>query len=85
MAKKSAQATEEPADFEKSLKELEAIVERMEQGDTTLEESLRQFERGIALARSCQEALKKAEQKVEILIEENGKTETRTLEVDDED
>lgn len=64
-------------DFEQALKELEAIVERMEQGDITLEESLRQFERGIALARTCQEALKAAEQRVQILTEENGRTETR--------
>lgn len=85
LAKKSAQPTEDTPDFEKALKELETIVERMEQGDATLEESLRQFERGIALARSCQQALRKAEQKVEILIEENGRTDTRSLEVDDED
>lgn len=42
-----------PIDFEKSLAELEQLVARMEQGDLSLEESLKQFERGIALARSC--------------------------------
>ena len=48
--------------------ELEALVERLERGDLTLEESLKQFERGVVLARSCQTALKAAEQKVEILL-----------------
>jgi exodeoxyribonuclease VII small subunit len=55
-------------DFEKSMAELEALVERLERGDLSLEESLKQFERGVILARSCQTALKAAEQKVEILL-----------------
>ncbi|NLO79880.1 MAG: exodeoxyribonuclease VII small subunit [Xanthomonadaceae bacterium] len=57
-----------PFDFERALKELEELVERMEQGELSLEESLKTFERGIELTRSCQQALKEAEQKVEILI-----------------
>lgn len=56
------------ADFEVALAELEAVVERLEHGELSLEESLKQFERGIELARSCQESLKQAEQKVEILM-----------------
>ena len=54
-------------DFEKSLAELEQLVETMEQGELTLEESLKQFERGVALTRACQKALSEAEQKVQIL------------------
>ncbi len=53
--------------FEEALNELESLVETMEQGDLTLEESLKSFERGVELANSCQLALKSAEQKVEIL------------------
>jgi exodeoxyribonuclease VII small subunit len=79
VAKKTERKQDEALDFEQSLQELEAIVERMEQGDIPLEESLRQFERGIALTRACQLALKTAEQKVQILIEENGKTDTRAF------
>lgn len=62
--------TAEPTDFnfEQALKELEELVGRMEQGDLPLEESLKAFERGIELTRNCQQALKEAEQKVEILI-----------------
>lgn len=55
-------------DFEQSMRELEALVERLEQGDLPLEEALKQFERGVALTRACQTALKAAEQKVEILM-----------------
>lgn len=63
-----------PADFETALEELEALVERMERGELSLEESLASFERGIALTRVCQHALKEAEQKVEILLQQNGET-----------
>ncbi len=61
-------------DFEKSLDELEKIVSELEQGDLSLEESLKYFEKGIALTRTCQKALKEAEQKVQILLEENGES-----------
>ncbi|MGD8998932.1 MAG: exodeoxyribonuclease VII small subunit [Granulosicoccaceae bacterium] len=54
-------------DFEAALAELEGLVERMEQGEIPLEESLKDFERGIALTRQCQQALKQAEQKVQTL------------------
>jgi len=53
--------------FEETLGALEELVERMERGDLSLEESLQSFERGVQLTRSCQKALKTAEQKVEIL------------------
>jgi exodeoxyribonuclease VII small subunit len=56
-------------DFEKSLAELEAVVESMEHGDLSLEESLKRFERGIELTRTCQRALEEAEQRVKILTE----------------
>ncbi len=54
--------------FEKSLEELEKLVETMENGDISLEDSLKYFERGIELTRLCQKSLKEAEQKVEILV-----------------
>lgn len=62
----------DPHDFEKALAELEAVVERLEQGDVSLESSLKDFERGVKLARTCQSALNDAQQRVEKLIEENG-------------
>jgi exodeoxyribonuclease VII small subunit len=56
--------------FEASLAELEALVQQMEQGDLTLEDSLAAFERGISLTRGCQAALATAEQKVNILMQD---------------
>jgi exodeoxyribonuclease VII small subunit len=61
-----------PSLFESSMEELEKLVEQMEQGDISLEESLKAFERGIKLTRTCQQALQDAEQKVQILLEKNG-------------
>lgn len=66
-------------DFEKALIELEDLVERMEQGEISLEESLKCFERGIALTRACQKALSEAEQKVKILLQQDNKQELSTF------
>ncbi len=65
-----------PISFEMALAELESLVGQLEQGELTLEDSLRRFEQGIALVRSCQNTLREAEQKVEQLIERNGRSET---------
>jgi exodeoxyribonuclease VII small subunit len=59
-------------DFESAMRDLEQLVEQLEQGDLPLEESLAAFERGVALTRACQAALKDAEQKVEILLKKAG-------------
>jgi exodeoxyribonuclease VII small subunit len=63
---------QETITFEKSLKELEALVAKMEQGNLSLEESLQHFERGVQLTRVCQQALNEAEQKVDILLKKSG-------------
>ncbi|MEO7557866.1 MAG: exodeoxyribonuclease VII small subunit [Gammaproteobacteria bacterium] len=63
----------QPLDFENALKELDALVEHMEKGEISLEDSLRDFERGIELTRACQKALQEAEQKVQILMEKDGR------------
>ncbi|MDM7321841.1 MAG: exodeoxyribonuclease VII small subunit [Gammaproteobacteria bacterium] len=55
------------ATFEASLKELEALVQRMEQGEQPLDEALRDFERGVQLARQCQAMLASAQAKVDML------------------
>ena len=59
-------------DFEKSLKELETLVERMEKGDQTLEASLKDFERGNALAAACRVSLEEAEQRIDKLVDKPG-------------
>ena len=66
-------------DFEKALEQLEGLVEELESGDLSLENSLKSFEKGIKLARLCQEQLSKAELQVQKLIEENGELKTSSL------
>ena len=65
-------ATKKSYPFEQSLVKLENLVEKMEAGELTLEDSLTTFEESIRLTRECQQALNQAEQKVKILIEQNG-------------
>ena len=69
----------EPPAFEDALEELESIVERMEDGEPSLEESLKLFERGMGLTRCCQKALDDAEQRIRTFAESesppaNGET-----------
>lgn len=61
-----------PPDFEKSLQELETLVERLERGDLPLEEALKAFERGVALTRECQGALAAAQRRIEVLRKRDG-------------
>ena len=63
--------TPKPVNFEKSLKQLEALVEKLEKGELSLEESLKQFEQGVKLTRECRQALQNAEQKISILSQED--------------
>jgi len=69
-------------DFEAAMDELEKLVARMEEGDLPLEETLRQFQRGIELTRQCQNALAEAEQKVEILVEKAGQADVEAFDAD---
>ena len=59
-------------DFEKALNELEGLVDKMEQGDLTLEQSLSHFERGMVLSRQCADALSAAQLRVEQLTDHNA-------------
>jgi len=75
---------EQPASFETSLAELEQIVSRLESGDLPLEEALNEFERGVQLARAGQQKLQQAEQRVQILLndDKNGDLQPFTPEND---
>ena len=68
--------------LEKSLAELEDLVEDLESGDLPLEKAMKKFEEGIKLTRGCQAALKEAEQKVEILLNSAGGETLEDFEVD---
>src|SRR5688572_29940928 len=70
--KKDPKENAKSPDFEQSLAELEALVAKLEQGDVPLEDALKTFERGVALTRQCQTALRTAQQKVEVLLTRNG-------------
>ena len=80
-----AESKDKLKDFEKSLQHLEKIVNNMESGELGLEESLEQFEKGIKLAKNCQDTLANAELRVEQLIEKNGLQQTAAFEELDED
>ena len=68
--------------FEEALETLEGLVEAMEEGELSLEESLKAFEQGVKLTRECQGALEKAEQRVKILVKEGEEPESEDFESD---
>jgi len=75
--------TKKAVNLEKSLADLEALVEELESGDLPLEKAMKKFEEGIKLTRGCQTALKEAEQKVEILLKSAGGEALEDFEVND--
>ena len=77
-------AKKKAADFEESLTALEALVNKMEQGDLSLEESLQAFATGIELTRECQARLLEAEQKVSLLLEQQGEISLTEFDADSE-
>lgn len=66
--------------FESSIERLEGIVDQLEQGDLSLEETLSAFEAGVQLAKNCATQLDAAEQRIEVLTREGGELFTRALE-----
>ena len=73
--KDKAASQESDFDFEQAIEDLENLVSTMEDGELSLENSLKSFEEGIQLTRRCQTALNAAEQRVQVLINEKGDTE----------
>lgn len=71
-------AKQKTLDFEASLEQLEELIEQLESGELSLEESLKTFEQGIKLTRQCQQALKAAEQKVAVLMKQDDGEMTET-------
>ena len=70
--------------LEKSLANLEELVEELESGDLPLETAMKKFEEGIKLTRGCQTALKEAEQKVQILLKSAGGEDLEDFEITEE-
>jgi exodeoxyribonuclease VII small subunit len=70
--------------FESSLSSLEKIVRQLEQGDLSLEESLKLFEDGVKLSRECQQRLNQAERRIEVLLnDESGQPVLETIRRED--
>ncbi|WP_419812620.1 exodeoxyribonuclease VII small subunit [Bacterioplanoides sp.] len=65
---------EQAFEFEHALGQLEQLVLQMESGELSLQDSLQAFEQGVRLTRQCQQALSAAEQRVQILMEQNGQS-----------
>ena len=84
-SKKTSKADSANINFEKAMAELETLVTKMEQGEQSLEASLKDFERGVELTRQCQQALKEAEQKVQILSKNLGSTQEELVSFEEED
>ncbi len=69
--------------FEQGLDKLEAIVEQLEDGELSLEESLKLFEQGVQLSQNCRKQLQDAEAKVEILLRKDGDVKAQPFELDE--
>ena len=83
MIKKKQSEETNSLSFEQSMSELESLVENMEKGEMSLDESLAAFEEGIKLTRSCQKSLEEAEQKVEILMKNTTEAKLESFDNDE--
>jgi exodeoxyribonuclease VII small subunit len=74
------------ADFEKHLTQLESVVERLERGDLSLDESVRLFEEGMKLSQACKKELEQAEGRIQVLVEgKSGKMQVAEIEFEADD
>lgn len=74
------------AAFEERLTQLEQVVEKLERGELSLDESVRLFEEGVKLSDACKAELEKAEGRVQVLVEgRNGKMQIAEMDEDEED
>ena len=79
-----SEASQQAAPFESSVEQLEAIVDRLEEGDLPLEEALAVFEEGVALTRRCAGQLQTAERRIELLVREGANWLSRPFEEPEE-
>ncbi len=74
------------AGFEEHLTQLETVVEQLERGDLTLDESVRLFEEGMKLSQACKQELEQAEGRIQVLVEtKGGKMQVAEMDVEDEE
>ena len=84
MPRKNTEEASPVARFEQSLEELEQLVEKMEGGELTLEQSLAAYERGVSLYRQCQGALEQAELRVRLLSDPGNPDEARPFDASED-
>jgi exodeoxyribonuclease VII small subunit len=80
---KTAAAEGGQPDFDTSMKRLEEIVDQLEGGELTLEESIARYEEGITLSKRLEKVLDDAEKRIEKLVEKGGEVETEPFEAED--
>jgi exodeoxyribonuclease VII small subunit len=74
------------AKFEEDLTKLEGVVERLERGELTLDESVRLFEEGVRLSAACKKELEQAEGRIQVLVEgKSGRMQVAEMDLDKED
>ena len=74
----------EEENFEKSMEELENIIKELEKGNLSLDDTVKKFEDGMKKAQNCNSMLEKAEKKISIILEKNGKLEEKNFETNNE-
>ncbi len=67
--------SEKKVDFEKSMEELEKIVAKLEKGDLNLDDSVKEFEKGMKISKECNNILESAEKRITILLQKEGNIE----------
>ncbi|SKC72256.1 exodeoxyribonuclease VII small subunit [Maledivibacter halophilus] len=82
---KEGKNRENKKDFEENMTRLKEVVKLLEEGNLSLEESLKCFEEGIGLYRFCNEVLNNAEQRISLLIEDDNEIKERPFEVIEEE
>jgi exodeoxyribonuclease VII small subunit len=80
-----ASGNSKPPDFEQLLGELDQIVERMEQGDQSLEQTMKDFERGMSLSEQCQKSLDAAQLKVDKLVQKHGSYKLEQMDINEDE
>jgi exodeoxyribonuclease VII small subunit len=73
--------SEKKVDFEKSMKELEEIVAKLEKGDLNLDESVEEFEKGMKISKECNKILENAEKRITVLLQKEGNIEEEKFSV----
>jgi exodeoxyribonuclease VII small subunit len=79
----SEKKTKKEVSFEEAMRELEAIVEKLEEGDVPLEEAISHYKEGMKLSKLCHDKLTNVEEEMEKILKENGELESFAIQEDE--